>query len=217
MPLPLIAAGMSLVGGIGKVIQGIRQRKAAKKLEKSNFIPASMQESVNRLRANASSTMMPGYTQAVENIQQGTSNNIRAAGAGSISDKLSAAQGGNVAQNDAIVDVQTKGAAFQLKNEDRLNTGLMERSRMEEKNEDTFRTTKQTMLNSASQNIFGGLTDISSMGAGASAGAFGGGGVNKLLKMDPKVVNEAVSKGQIDLEEYSPAERIKISQHLNSQ
>lgn len=215
MPLPLIAAGMSLVGGIGKVIQGIRQRKAAKKLEKSNFIPASMQESVNRLRANASSTMMPGYTQAVEKIQQNTSNNIRAAGAGSISDKLSAAQGGMVAQNDAVVDIQEKGAAFQLKNEDRLNQGLMAKSNIEEKNEDIFRQTKQTMLNSGSQNIFGGLTDMATVGT--TAVAMGGGGVNKLLKMDPKVVNEAVSKGQIDLEEYSPAERIKISQHLNSQ
>ena len=91
MALGLLTAGLSSLGGIGKIIQGFRQRKEAKNLQKSNFIPHSMQESLDRLKANAASSLLPGYGRAKENINQSISDAIRAAGAGSISDKLSAA------------------------------------------------------------------------------------------------------------------------------
>ena len=208
MAFGLLTAGLSAIGGIGKIIQGFRQRKEAKNLKKSNFIPASMQEGLNRLKANASSMFLPGYGRAKENINQSTSNAIRAAGSGSISDKLSAAQSANINENDALVDLETKGAQFQLGNEDRLNQGLNQKANVEMENERTFRATKQQLLNSGSQNLFGGLTDLSTVGTTAMAGAFGSG----LQSMKNKTPDEFINfyESEYDSSNYSPIENLEI-------
>lgn len=214
MPLPLIGAAIAGIGGVAKIIQGIRQRKEAKNLKKSNFIPTSLKESVKRLRSNASSRFLPGYNQAKENIQQNTSNVIRTAGSGSISDKLNMAQSATVNANDAMVDLETKGAEFQQQNEDRLNQGLTQKANVEMANEQQFRQTKQQLLNSGSQNIVGGISDISSVGATAAAGGFSNGKFKSVLNMDNAKLKEAINKGYIDLESYTPEQRIKISEKL---
>ena len=214
MPLPLIAAGLSLVGGVGKIIQGFRQRKAAKKLQKSNYIPPAMTESINRLKAGALSAMLPGYGRAVEHIQANTANSIRAAGSGSISDKLATAQGVNVAQNDAVVDLEAKGAQHQLMQEDRLNQGLASKASVEMGNEQQFRQTKQQLLNSGSQNISGGLSDMATVGTTAMA-LGGAGGANKLLAMDDAMFKNAVDKGQIKFDDYPGSKRRKMIEKYN--
>ena len=209
MAFGLLTAGLSAIGGIGKIIQGFRQRKEAKNLKKSNFIPASMQEGLNRLKANASSMFLPGYGRAKENINQSTSNAIRAAGSGSISDKLSAAQSANINENDALVDLETKGAQFQLGNEDRLNQGLNQKANVEMENERTFRATKQALLNSGSQNMFGGLTDLTTVGTVGMSGGFGGdSGYKDLMALDEKDFNKVI--GGIDISSYKPEEQIQL-------
>lgn len=211
MALGLIAAGLSLIGPISKTIQGFRQKKAAKNLKKSNFIPSSLQESLGRLKMNVASSMIPGYNRAKENINQSTSNSIRAAGAGSISDKLSAAQSANVAENDALVDLETQGAQFQQGNEDRLNQGLTQKANVELENERTFQRTKQALLNSGSQNIFGGFSDMASVGTTALAGGFGGSsGISSLKKMGGSEFMDFYNKSYRP-EDFSPEENIEIS------
>ena len=63
-----------------------------------------------------------------------------------------------------MVDLETQGAQFQLGNEDRLDQGLSQKADVEMENERTFRATKRALLNSGGQNMFGGLTDLTTVG-----------------------------------------------------
>lgn len=219
MALGLLAAGLSAAGGIAKMITGFKQKKEAKNLQKSNFIPQSMRENLSRLKMNAASNMLPGYNQAKENINQSTSNSIRAAGSGSISDKLNQAQSANISEKDALATLDVQGAQFKQGNEDRLNAGLNQQAQVEMDNEKTFRALKQQLLNSGQQNIFGGMNDLATVGTTYAAGGFDGNGrqgdIKSLMKMDPRQLQEAIGKGYIDPESYTPAQRIQLSQKLS--
>lgn len=79
MPLPLLAAGISLVPSIFNAIRGGKQRREAQRLRESAVDPGYQMnqgviDAARRLEDRAVNYKIPGYTRALENINKSYGN-----------------------------------------------------------------------------------------------------------------------------------------------
>jgi hypothetical protein len=182
MPLPLVLGLAAAAPGIIKTFQGIRQGIQANKLKAKDFqfIPPALRENLASQRNRARSARLPGQSLVESKVRQSTAGGLRAAGGGSLSDKIAAAQGLVAQEQDALSGIGAQAAQFQ-QGEERALQGLMgQKTNIELGNQRQFENTKLGLKDAATRNIFGGVSDIaSSVTGGGFNNLFGGQKVQK--------------------------------------
>lgn len=160
--------------GVGKLIYGLTQRKKANKLKPEDFqyIPPALLENLASQRNRARSARMPGQSLAESKVRQSTAAGLKAAGAGSLADKIAATQGLVANEQNALAGIGAQAAQFQLGEERALQGIMNQRAGFEAAGQEKFERTKAELLGAGTQNIFGGASGILS-GAAQMAGAFG--------------------------------------------
>lgn len=189
MPLPLLAAAaISAIPGIIKTIAGGKQKREANKMKRSNYIPPSIDQGLDRARVMASSNTLPGQQRIEENIRQSGAGALEAAGIGSASDKISAANAISGQETQSFENLGEQAAQMKLQNEQIMQGILGKKAGFEYQNEQDFQNKKTEMLNSASQNIFGGLSDVGSVATSFLA-------PKTMMPNFKKMTSEQISKG----------------------
>lgn len=196
MPLPLLAGlAMSAVPAIFKGIKGIQQKKEAKNLKKNDFIPGALNQGIDRATVAANSNTLPGQARIEENIRQSNAGVIDAAGSGSFSDKLAVASAVDKQAGQTFEDLGVKAAENKQNNERMLQNLLTRKGDYQYQNEVDFQNRKQQLAQAGDQNLFGGLSDIASVGT-----SFLGPKMGQLnfKGMDPAKIKAGLDAGYID-------------------
>lgn len=174
LAVPLIAAGVS---AIGKGLTGRRQRRQARKLKESKFMPEELTRNRDLAQTQAFSRRAPGAAKAEENIRRGQANTISA---------IQRSSGGNVAKvaagavasqglaNDAYDRVQTQGQAFSENAFARMSDANIRIADQKRKNRDEFNRAKGQLYAASDQNYFGAFNDILNGAMASSVVASGG-------------------------------------------
>ncbi len=171
---PLILAGIAAAPALGKIISGIGQRKQAKKI-KPDPLTAATRQATALAQQRAGATTMPGEEQIKASVRQSTANaiaNAQKAGT-STADILAAGSAANVGEQRAMTDIGIQSAGFK----DVAQTQLMEQKNREAiemaMNRQQAQAMQAQLQASGTENIFGGLSDITNVGIGAGMGVFG--------------------------------------------
>ncbi len=177
MPIP-IALGLAAAQGIYQGIKGIRQKRQAKKLKESTFIPEELLMNRDLAMQQAYSRRAPGQGQAEENNRRAMANQIASAqrSFGGDANKMAAVSSAATAQNiDANARTQAMGQQFSENAFGRLSNANMGIAQQKRQNRSEYIQTKNALQASGDQNIFSGIGNIASAGiAGMEAGAFDG-------------------------------------------
>lgn len=177
MPLPLALGLAAAAPGVFKAGLGLFQGIKANKLKQEDFqyIPPALRENLASQRNRARSARMPGQGLTESKIRQSTAAGLKAAGGGSLSDKIAAAQGLVANEQDALAGVGAQAAQFQIGEEQQLQQLMNQKAGFEAQGQQNFEQTKLGLKDAANQNIFGGISDIgSAFTGGAFDGVFGG-------------------------------------------
>jgi hypothetical protein len=174
--IPLIA---SAIPAAVKLFKGFKQKKDARNLKESKFVPPELMMNRDLAAQQAYSRRAPGAAFAEEQIRRNQANQVGNAMRmfGGDANKIAAvasAAGGQA--NDATRSLAAQGQAFSENAFARMagaNVGIANQKRQ---NRDEFNQTKAALLDAGNQNIFGGISDLSSaVVMGSDAGLFGDG------------------------------------------
>jgi hypothetical protein len=180
MPLPAVIPLLaSAAPGAFKLFKGLSQKKDAKNLKESKFIPPELLMNRDLAAQQAYSRRSPGAALAEEQVRRNTANQVGNAMRmfGGDANKIAAvSSAANAQANDAVRGIQAQGQAFSEGAFQRLagaNVGIANQKRQ---NRNEFNATKAALLDAGNQNIFGGISDLSSAAVfGADSGLFGSG------------------------------------------
>lgn len=125
LPLLAVSAGLGLAKAGYGIYQGIKQNNQAKKIDTTRptyNIPGEVAANQAMYRDMANSSRMPGQSIAENNIKAGTANSLNALTqtGGGVNNILAAVGGLNQNQNNAMNNLATQGAQFQLQNKDKF-------------------------------------------------------------------------------------------------
>jgi len=176
MPIPLLAA--AAIPAVYQGVKGIVQKRQARKLKESKFIPEELLMNKDLSSQQAYSRRAPGQSFAEEQVRRNTANQISAGqrSFGGDANKMAAIASGAVGQaNDATANIAANGQRFSEGAFNRLgyaNTAIAGQKRQ---NRAEYLETKAALDASGDQNIFNSLNNLGSLAvAGADAGAFKG-------------------------------------------
>lgn len=172
--LPLLLSAAPALFKLGK---GLFQKKDANNLKESKFIPPELLMNRDLAAQQAYSRRSPGAAFAEEQVRRNSANQIGNAMRmfGGDANKVAAvASAANAQANDANRSIMAQGQAFSEGAFNRMagaNVGIAQQKRQ---NRNEFNQTKAALLDAGNQNIFGGISDLASVGVmGSGAGAFG--------------------------------------------
>lgn len=173
-----VALALAAGQGIYQGIKGIRQKRQAKKLKESKWIPEELLMNRDLAKQQAYSRRAPGQAQAEENVRRTQANTIAAAqrSAGGDANKLAAIASGAAGQsNDANARISAQGQEFSENAFGRLgyaNTAIAGQKRQ---NRAEYLEAKNALNAAGDQNIFNSIGNLASAGiAGIESGAFDG-------------------------------------------
>lgn len=173
-----VALALAAGQGIYQGIKGIRQKRQAKKLKESKWIPEELLMNRDLAKQQAYSRRAPGQAQAEENVRRTQANTIAAAqrSAGGDANKLAAIASGAAGQsNDANARISAQGQEFSENAFGRLgyaNTAIAGQKRQ---NRSEYLEAKNALNAAGDQNIFNSIGNLASAGiAGIESGAFDG-------------------------------------------
>lgn len=183
-----LAAGQGIYQGV----KGLVQKRQAKKLKESTWIPEELLMNRDLAQQQAYSRRAPGQANAEENVRRMTANRIAAGqrSAGGDANKMAAIASGAVGQaNDATARIAEGGARFSENAFGRISNANTAIAGQKRQNRAEYLDTKAALDASGDQNIFNSIGNISSAGiAGIESGAFDGidagikGDANTLIK-----------------------------------
>lgn len=170
---------MAVTAGV-KVGQGISQRRKAKRLKESTFVPAELLMNKELAQQQAYSRRAPGAAQAEEQIRRNQSNqtaNALKMSGGDANKAAAISSAANAQANDANARVQTAGQQFAENAFGRVAGANTQIAGQKRQNRDEFTQTKAALLDAGNKNIFNGISDAASTAiATNAAGAFDGAG-----------------------------------------
>lgn len=173
-----VALALAAGQGIYQGVKGLTQKRQARKLKESTFIPQELLMNRDIAMQQAYSRRAPGQSVAEENTRRTMANQIAAGQriAGGDANKLAAITSGAVGQaNDANARISAQGQQFSENAFGRLgyaNTAIAGQKRQ---NREEYIDTKNRLDASGDQNIFNAIGNIASAGiAGIESGAFDG-------------------------------------------
>lgn len=161
------AIAVAGVTAAAKVGHGLHQKNKAKKLKKSNFMPAGLKEAKAEADLAANATKAPGQEQAEETVRQNTaqmiSNASKVGGGANAQLNIASAAAGN--QNKAMRDIASR--ALWWKDQQRASRNMIrgQMAGQERENLQQFQATKSALLGAANANIWGGISDAGAAGA----------------------------------------------------
>ena len=150
--------------------KGHQQRKKARQLKNSNYVPPSVQEAVANSRMAASGTS-PEYLRGQQKLRlstQNTVNNARRVG-GSAGQIQQAVADSDAREKEAVKDLEVSDAAYRNNNRLALNQQLGIQGQYEKESYDNYNAAKSALLGAAEQNTYNGITQ--GLEAGANLGA----------------------------------------------
>jgi hypothetical protein len=190
--MPPVALALAAGQGIYQGVKGLVQKRQAKKLKESTFIPEELLMNRDLAMQQAYSRRAPGQSNAEENVRRTMANRIAGAqrsfsgDANKIAAVTSAASG---QANDANARIAEGGARFSENAIGRLSNANTAIAGQKRQNRAEYLDTKAALDASGDQNIFNSIGNIASAGiAGMEAGAFDGidsetrQGANALIK-----------------------------------
>ncbi len=155
--LPAIAAGMGLIDPLSKLLAGIKQKKMAKNLKKSNYIPEGLTTALSEGRQGAYSArgLDQGVEEAMLRKQQAGELYAGKQAAGSSAQKLAFASnvGGNF--TDRMRQLQAQGRAGQHGRRQNYQNLLMGKANVELQNQRAYEGEKAALTGASMQNIHG--------------------------------------------------------------
>lgn len=174
--IPLLA---SAAPAAFKFVKGLLQKKDARNLKESKFIPPELLMNRDLAAQQAYSRRSPGAAFAEEQVRRNSANQVGNAMRmfGGDANKVAAvASAANAQANDANSRISAQGQSFAEGAFNRMasaNVGIAQQKRQ---NRNEFNQTKAALLDAGNQNIFGGVSDLASVAVmGADAGLFGSG------------------------------------------
>ncbi len=173
--IPLITAAASAAYQGGK---GLSQRRAAKKLKESKFVPKELLMNKDLAMEQAYSRRAPGQSQAEENIRRNSANAISAASRmyGGDANKVAAvAAAVNGQANDANRGLAANGAQFSEQAFNRLSGANNAIASQKRQNNDEFNQAKAALIASGDQNIYNSINNLSTLGLSAMSQGTGKG------------------------------------------
>lgn len=176
MPIPLAALAIGAgVQGVAKIAQGISQKRKAKKLKESTFIPPALLEAERLARNQENTTRYAGQDVDENNIRQATATGI------SNVNKAATSSADALNMGSAIVgreqnQMRQLGKTLQMYKEQGRQSrrqALREKAYAQARNKQTFEEAKSALTGASIQNIYGGISDIgggiASLGQGSSS------------------------------------------------
>lgn len=177
MPLPLIAAA---IPAALQVYKGFRQKYLAKKLKESTFIPSELRENQNLAKQQAYSRRAPGAARAEENIRKNLATTLGSQSrmfGGDAGKMVSLSSGASARADNAVQGVQAQGQAFSENAFGRLAGANNAVAGQKRQNRDEYNRAKAQLLGASDQNLFNGVSNLSSAAITAyNAGDIGKGG-----------------------------------------
>lgn len=175
--VPLIAAA---IPAVFQGIKGIRQRRLAKKLKESTFVPPELRENQNLAKQQAYSRRAPGAALAEENIRRNLATTLGSQSrmfGGDAGKMVALSSGASARADNAVRGVQAQGQAFSENAFGRLGAANNAVAGQKRQNRDEFNRTKAQLLAASDQNLFNALSNASSAAiTGYAAGDIGKGG-----------------------------------------
>lgn len=179
-----MAAGLllasTLLPAAYQAAQGFIQRKRAKDLKESTWVPPELLMNRDLASQQAYSRRAPGQSQAEENIRRNLATTISASNRsfGGDANKAAAVAGGAAAQaDDQVRRLQANGQQFSENAFARManaNQGIAGQKRQ---NRDEFNRTKSELIAASDQNFFNAISGVGSAGVAFGLnGGFGGKG-----------------------------------------
>ena len=193
--IPLIAAGISAGA---KAIKAHQQRKEARKLQESKFVPPELMMNRDLAQLQAYSQRAPGSAQAESNIRRSQANSLAAGLKNSGGSAVKAAANAVASQgvaNDALARVDAAGEQFTQNALGRLanaNIGIASQKRQ---NRDEYNRAKSQLLAASDQNYFNSFNDLMN---GALATATLGTPGNTTTTTSSEVANPFRARGTYD-------------------
>ncbi len=165
MPLPILAA--ALLPAAAQLVQGVRQRRLAKRLKESTFVPPELMMNRDLAQQQAYSRRAPGQAFAEEQARRNTANQISAAqrSFGGDANKVAAITSAATAEgNDANARIAANGAAFSERAMARVADANSAIGAQKRYNRDQYNQTKAQLLAGSDQNLFNAISNIGTAG-----------------------------------------------------
>lgn len=195
MPFP-VALALAAGQGIYQGVKGLVQKRQAKKLKESTFIPEELLMNRDLAQQQAYSRRAPGQSNAEENVRRTMANRIAAGqrSAGGDANKMAAiASAASGQANDANARLAAQGAQFSENAIGRLSNANTAIAGQKRQNRAEYLDTKAALDASGDQNIFNSIGNIASAGiAGMEAGAFDG--IDPQIKASANAIGGTLGK-----------------------
>lgn len=173
--IPLIASGIS---AIGKGIKAGQQRKAARNLKESKYVPPELYADRDLASLQAFSRNAPGQAVAQENVRRRQATEIGAATrmyGGDANKMATILTRAGAKADDANRDIATIGEQFSNQAFNRLSGANRAIAGQKRVNRDEYNRAKSQLISASDQNWFGAFNDLLNGGL-ATASFYGGGG-----------------------------------------
>ncbi len=169
MALP---TALALAPALVQSVNAFTQSRRANRLEKNEFVPPSLDRSINIAESRASKSVAPGYNRAVETLNQVTANTVdnakRASTNAAAVQQMVSASDINAKKN--IADLQAANEEFSDRSALQLQDRLVQRGEFEQYNEDQYQAARSALRGAAQQNTFNAITNAAEVGILASGG-----------------------------------------------
>lgn len=169
---------LALTPSIFQYIKSRQQKREAKNLQKSTFIPPSVQEATNVARSNANATVTPGYSRSVERLEKISANSISNAKKISTSSGniMAAVSKADALEKEGIKDLGARNDWFRFQNRGVLSRILQQKGIYEQRNQDKYDAAKSALRGASDQNLYNSVTNVAKVGvnfAGENPDFFG--------------------------------------------
>jgi hypothetical protein len=177
MPVTALVIGGAVQGG-AKIAQGIKQKKMAKRLKESTYIPPALLEAESKARKEANATRYAGQevdeaniaqasATAVSNVNKAATNSADALNMGAAivgSEQKQKMQLGKILQQSKI-----RGKEIQRET-------LYKKAQAQARNRAAYEAAKSALTGASIQNTYSGVSDIGGAAAAFGSANFLGGG-----------------------------------------
>lgn len=175
MPLPLVVPlAASAIPSIFQGIKGLTQKRQAKRLKESTYVPPELLQNKALARIQAQSRRAPGQSVAEENIRKNLATTLGAQArmfGGDANKSVSLAAGASARADNATRGLAAQGQAFSENAYARLGAANNAIAGQKRQNRDEFNRAKAQLLAAGDQNIFNSINNLSTVGLmGAAQG-----------------------------------------------
>ncbi|MGC3945364.1 MAG: hypothetical protein QM762_12760 [Chryseolinea sp.] len=141
--------------------QSDQQKKKAKKLKPSNYVPPGTEEALTNARMDATA-QSPGYARGLEKLRQSSATTI--ANAKRVGGNPAAIQQAvadtDAREKEAIKDLQVSDEAFRASNRKDLNRQLQIKAGYQKDSYDAYNASKSALIGASQQNKYNAITQL---------------------------------------------------------